>query len=264
MGDKNFTEEYILGELYRQALVAKGYKVTLKGNIGSTEIIYKALKSGQIQMYPEYTGTLLTAVAGVTAPPKNAQDAYNQAKAYVEKQGFTLTEQTPFFDSDAVGTPKAFAAKHHLVTIADLKPLGSSIKLGADPPFQTRAQGLPGLKTAYGINPKFVPLQIGIVYKALDSGQVQTADVFTTDAQLTSGKYKVLSDPKHVFGFQYVAPVVKKSVLSAEGPAFEETLNKVSSLLTLQAIQKMNAAVSLDQQSPASVAHQFLAANGLV
>ena len=149
IGDKNFTEEYILGSLYQEALAAKGYKVTLKGNIGSTEIIYKALRSGQIQMYPEYTGTLLTAVAGVTAPPKSAQQAYNQAKAYVQKQGFTLTQQTPFFDSDAVGTPKAFAAKHHLTTIADLKQLGSSLKLGADPPFQTRAQGLPGLKKAF-------------------------------------------------------------------------------------------------------------------
>src|SRR5207248_2599709 len=183
-----------------------------------TEITYKALTSGQIDMYPEYTGTLLTAAAGINAPPKSAQDAYQQAKAFAEKHGFTLLDQTPFYDSDAVGTPKAFAQKHHLVTIADLKPLGHSIKLGADPPFQTRIQGLPGLKKAYGIDPTFVPLTIGLVYKALDTGQVQLADVFTTDAQLTSGKYTVLSDPKHVFGFQNVAPIIKQSVLSAEGP----------------------------------------------
>jgi osmoprotectant transport system substrate-binding protein len=263
IGDKNFTEEYILGDLYAQALQAKGYKVTLKPNIGSTEITYKALTSGQIDMYPEYTGTLLTAAAGISAPPKSARDAYQQAKAFAEKHGFTLLDQTPFYDSDAVGTPKAFSQKHHLVTISDLKPLGHSIKLGADPPFQTRIQGLPGLKKAYGIDPTFVPLTIGLVYKALDSGQIQVADVFTTDPQLVSGKYTVLSDPKHDFGFQNVAPIVKQSVLTAEGPAFAETLNKVSALLTTQAIQKMNAAVALDQQSPASVAHQFLAANGL-
>src|ERR1700738_5065057 len=75
VGDKNFTEEYILGALYAQALAAKGYKVTVKGNIGSSEITYKALTSGQIDMYPEYTGTLLTAVAGVSTPPKTAKQA---------------------------------------------------------------------------------------------------------------------------------------------------------------------------------------------
>ena len=263
IGDKNFTEEYILGALYQQALQAKGYTVNLKGNIGSSEITYKALTSGQIDMYPEYTGTLLTAVANVAAPPKSAKAAYAEAKSFAEKHGFTLLDQTPFYDSDAVGTTKAYAQQHHLVTVADLKQLGSSVKLGADPPVQTRLQGLPGLKKAYGINPTFVPLSIGLVYKALDTGQVQTSDVFTTDAQLTSGKYTVLTDPKHVFGFQNVAPIVKQSLLAAEGPAFADTINKVSALLTIPAIQKMNAAVSLDQQSPAAVAHTFLVANGL-
>ena len=90
-----------------------------------------------------------------------------------------------------------------------------------------------GLKQVYGINPTFVPLAIGLTYKAIDSGQVRSSDVFTTDAQLTSGKYALLSDPKKVFGFQNVAPVVKESVLKAEGPAFAQTINKVSALLTL-------------------------------
>jgi osmoprotectant transport system substrate-binding protein len=263
IGDKNFTEEYILGALYQQALAAKGYKATLKGNIGSSEIIYKALTSGQIDMYPEYTGTLLTAVAGVTTPPHSAQDAYNQAKAFAEKHGYTLLAKTPFYDSDALGALKAYAQKNKLTSIADLKKLGAAVKLGGAPEFQTRAEGLVGLKQQYGINPTFVPLAIGLTYKALDSGQVGVSDVFTTDPQLTTGKYVLLSDPKKVFGFQNVAPVVKQSVVAAEGPAFQQTIDKVSSLLTLPAIQKMNAAVALDQQSPATVAHQFLAANGL-
>ncbi len=88
-------------------------------------------------------------------------------------------------------------------------------------------------------------------------------DVFTTDGQLLGGKFKVLADPKHVFGFQNVAPMVKQSVLAAEGPAFAETLNKVSALLTIKAIQQMNAAVSIDKQAATNVAAQFLAANGL-
>jgi osmoprotectant transport system substrate-binding protein len=261
IGDKNFTEEYILGSLYAQALAAKGYKVTSKGNIGSSEIIYKALQSGQIDMYPEYTGTFLTAIAGVASPPHSAPQVYAAAKSFAQKHGFTLLDQTPFYDSDALGTLKSYATQHHLTTIADLKRLGKSVKLGGPPTFQTRSQALPGLKQAYGIDPSFVPLAIGLTYKALDTGQVQVSDVFTTDPQLTTGKYTVLTDPKKVFGFQNVAPIVKQSVLAAEGPAFAQIINKVSALLTIPAIQKMNAAVALDQQPFPLVAHEFLAAN---
>jgi osmoprotectant transport system substrate-binding protein len=265
IGDKNFTEEYILGSLYAQALAAKGYKVTLKGNIGSSEITYKALKAGQIDMYPEYTGTLLTAVAGINTPPKSADAAYSQAKTWAEQHGFTLLDKTPFYDSDALGVLKSYANQHnHLSTIADLKPLGKSVKLGGAPEFATRTQGLVGLKQDYGLNPTFVPLAIGLTYKALDTGQVQVSDVFTTDPQLTTNKYKVLTDPKFVFGFQNVAPIVSKKVVAAEGPEFAATLNKVSALLTIPAIQKMNAAVALDQQPYPAVAREFLQANGLL
>jgi osmoprotectant transport system substrate-binding protein len=264
IGDKNFAEENILGALYTQALQAKGYTVTLKDNIGSSEITYKALTAGQIDLYPEYTGTLLSAIAEKTSTPKSALDAYNQAKAFVEAHGLTLLNYTPFYDSDALATTPAYAQKNGLSSVADLKKLGKQVKLGAAPEFATRFEGLEGLKKEYGIAPTFTPIAIGLSYKALDSGQVDVQDVFTTDGQLLGGKYKILADPKHVFGFQNVAPVVKQSVLSAEGPAFAETLNKVSALLTFNAIQQMNAAVSLDKQQPAAVAKQFLQANGIL
>jgi osmoprotectant transport system substrate-binding protein len=238
--------------------------VSLKGNIGSSELIYKALTSGQIDGYPEYTGTLLTAVAGVTAPPKTAQGAYEAAKAYLEKHGYTMLADTPFFDSDALGTLKSYATAHHLTTISDLEPLGASVKLGGAPEFATRVEGLVGLKQDYGLSPTFVPLAIGLTYTALDTGKVQVSDVFTTDPQLASGKYVVLTDPKHVFGFQNVGLIIKQSVLAAEGPAFAQTINAVSALLTTKAVIAMNAAVALSKQSPAAVAHQFLAANGLL
>jgi osmoprotectant transport system substrate-binding protein len=262
IGDKNFEEEYVLGSLYQEALAAKGYKVTLKGNIGSSELIYKALTSGQIDMYPEYTGTFLTAIANDNNPPRSAAQTYALAQAFAEKHGYMLLSQTPFADSDVLTATKAFATAHGLKTVADLKKLGH-FKLGAAPEFATRYEGLLGLKKVYGLNPQFVPLAIGITYKAIDSGEVDVFDAFTTDPELLSGKYTPLTDTKGVFGFQNVAPVVKQSLLKTEGPAFEATINKVSSLLTLPAIQKMNQAVAVDQQSPASVAHQFLAANGL-
>jgi osmoprotectant transport system substrate-binding protein len=263
IGDKNFTEENILGQLYSQALQAKGYNVSLKENLGSTEIIYKALTSGQIDMYPEYTGILLSAIANQTKEPPSAGQAYAQAKAFVEKHGATLLNYTPFYDSDALATLPSYVVAHHLSSIAELKPLGKLVTVGGPPEFATRFEGLLGLKQVYGVVPTFKPIAIELSYKALESGQVNVQTVFTTDGQLLSGKFKLLADPKHVFGFQNVAPVVKASVLAAEGPAFKQTLNSVSALLTLHAIQQLNAAVSIDKQSAATVAHQFLLANGL-
>jgi osmoprotectant transport system substrate-binding protein len=264
IGDKNFPEENILGQLYAQALEAKGYKINLKSEIGSSEIIYKALTSGKIDMYPEYTGVFLSAVAEQTKLPTSAEEAYKQAKAFAESKGFTMLDYTPFYDSDALAVLPSYAEKNKVKTIEDLKPLGKKVTLGAAPEFATRFEGLLGLKKEYGVDPTFKPIAIELAYKALESGQVDTQDVFTTDGQLLGGKFKLLEDPKHVFGFQNVAPIVKKNVVSAEGPAFEETVNKVSKLLTIPAIQQMNKAVSVEKQAPKTVAEQFLKANGVV
>ena len=263
IGDKNFPEELILGQLYAQALEAKGYKVNLKENIGSSELTDKALTSHQIDMYPEYTGTILSVIAHQTKAPVSAADAYTQAQAFESKRGYTLLGRTPFYDSDALAVLPAYAKAHSLKGIADLKPLGTAVTLIAAPEFATRTEGLVGLKQQYGLNPTFKPLAIGLTYTALDSGKANVADVFTTDPQLVGGKYTLLADPKFVFGYQNVAPVISKAKLKAEGPVFQQTLDSVSAKLTTDAMQKMNAAVSLDKQSAATVAHTFLAANGL-
>jgi osmoprotectant transport system substrate-binding protein len=174
-----------------------------------------------------------------------------------------MLDKTPFFDSDAMAVKPDFAQKNGLESVADLKKLGKSLKLGAPPEFKTRYEGLIGLQKQYGVNPTFVPLAIGLQYKALDDGKIQAADVFTTDGALQGGKYKVLKDPKFIFGFQNVAPIVSQKVLNQQGTDFGDTLNAVSAKLTTEAMQKMNAAVDLDKQKPAAVAKQFLQANGL-
>jgi osmoprotectant transport system substrate-binding protein len=264
LGAKNFTEQFVLGQLYKQALEAKGFTVKLKNNIGSTEIIDKGLTSGSIDIYPEYIGVLLTAVAHDNKSYPSAQAAYDAAKKFQEGRGFTLLDQTPFADVDAIAVKPPFAQKFGLSSVGDLKKAGS-FTVGGPPEFRTRFTGLVGMKKVYGItNAKFKPLTIGLQYKALDGGQVQAADVFTTDGQLQSGKYKVLSDPKNIFGYEQVAPVVNQKTLSAEGPAFAQTINAVSAKLTTKAMQQMNGAVDLDKQSPASVAKTFLQANGLL
>jgi osmoprotectant transport system substrate-binding protein len=263
IGDKNFTEEFILGDLYAQALQAKGFTVNLKPNIGSSELTDKSLTSGQIDMYPEYTGVILSVLAGQTRVPPTAETTYQAAKKFEQKRGFTLLNQTPFFDADALATLKPFATKNHLTTISDLKKL-SSWSNGGPPENETRYEGVVGLHQAYHLyNLKFVPLTIGLQYQALDSGKVDTADVFTTDGQLQSGKYVILTDTKHIFGFQNVAPVVSNKLLAREGPAFAQTLNAVSAKLTNHVMQQLNAAVDIDKVDPATVATKFLQANGL-
>ncbi len=263
IGDKNFTEEFVLGDLYAQALQAKGYTVNLKPNIGSSELTFKALTSGQIDMYPEYTGVILSVLAMQTRRPASENAAYAGAQKFVQARGFTLLDKTPFFDADAMITLKPFAQKNHLVTLGDLKKL-KSFSLGAPPENKTRYEGLVGMREAYGItNVQFTPLTIGLQYSALDKGSVDTANAFTTDGQLQSGKYVVLTDTKHIYGYQNVAPMVSNKLLAREGPAFAQTLNAVSAKLTTHVMQQLNAAVVIDKVDPATVASKFLKANGL-
>src|SRR3954464_7168152 len=120
IGTKNFTEQFILGELYKQALEASGFKVSLKSNIGSSEIVDRALTAGSLDMYPEYTGVLLSEIAGVRARPRTPQAAYRRAKAFEETRGFTLLSMTPFSDSNALAVTPKVAKEFHLRTIKDL------------------------------------------------------------------------------------------------------------------------------------------------
>jgi osmoprotectant transport system substrate-binding protein len=263
MGDKNFSEEYLLGALYSQALKAKGFSVTLKGNIGSSEITDKALTSGQIDIYPEYTGVIYTELAKLGDRPKSAASTYAGAKKFENGRGFEILQPTPFQDADGLAVLNDYAKSKQLTTIDDMSKVGS-FTYGGPPENGTRYQGVVGLKQAYGLTKlQFKPLTIGSQYQALNQKKIDSIAIFTTDGQLASGKYTVLKDTKGIFGFQQVVPVVSKKVLAAEGPAFEQILNAVSAKLTTAAIVALNKAVQIDQKDPGDVAKQFLAANGL-
>jgi osmoprotectant transport system substrate-binding protein len=264
IGTKDFTEEFVLGELYRQALQAKGYTVNLKRNIGPTEITDKALTSKQIDAYPEYTGITTAVVAKDDTLSPTKEETAQKAKAFYEKRGQTVIGPTPFQDVDAIATTKAFAQKNNLKSVADLKNL-PSFSLGARPEFKSRNTGLVGMEKQYGIdNAKFRQLALGLQYQALDKGDVDSANVFSTDAQLASGKYTVLQDPKGVFGFQQIYFVINKAKYDQlGGQQFANVIESVNKLLTNPAMQSMNAAVDLDKKDPAVVAGQFLKANGL-
>jgi osmoprotectant transport system substrate-binding protein len=266
IGTKDFTEEFVLGQLYKQALEAKGYKVNYKENIGATEIIDKALTSKQIDAYPEYTGVSLSVVAKKDTVTKSPEETQQLVKQFYEGRGQAVSDPTPFQDTDAIATTKEFATKNNLNSVADLKNIPGTFTLGARPEFKNRFNGLKGMDQVYGVkdNLKFKQLALGLQYPSLDKGDVDTVNVFSTDAQLASGKYKVLEDPKGVFGFQNVYFVINKDKLDAlGGQQFMDVINSVNKLLTDQAMPAMNAAVDLDKKKPADVAKAFLQANNL-
>jgi osmoprotectant transport system substrate-binding protein len=264
LGTKNFPEQFILGELYRQALVARGYTVKYKENIGSTELIHGALSSGKINMYPEYTGVVVQNVYHQVSP-KTAHATFLLAKKLEAKKKISVLNPTPFYDTDVVAVTNATAQKFGLKTIGDLRKAGA-FKLGGFPECKTRATCFVGYTTQYALkNAEFVPLAGISAYAALDAGDIDAADVFSTDPPLAKpSKYTVLQDPKHVTGFQNVSPLVRTSVVNSLGKPFVQVVDAVSAKLTLKAILAMNKAVIVNKQSPKAVAHAFLKANRLV
>jgi osmoprotectant transport system substrate-binding protein len=264
IGTKNFGEEYILGQIYGQALEAKGIPVQFKGSFGSSELANTAIDSGKMNFYPEYTGVIVLDLAKGKAP-KTAAATYSAAKAYEAQHGLTLLNPTPFYDSDTVTVLTTTAQKDGLHTIADLKKVPSFSYAGF-PECQTRITCLLGLKQIYGLTQvKFVPLGTISVYTLLDKGTVTSGDGFSTDPQQLDPKYTALTDTKHIFGFQNVAPVVSQKLLKgSEGTTIEQTCNAVSKDLTLQAMQAMNKAYVVDKATPKQIAQGFLKANGFL
>jgi osmoprotectant transport system substrate-binding protein len=266
IGTKNFAEEFILGQLYGQALAAKGFPVTYKNNIGSSEVIDTAFKSGKINLYPEYTGVIALDIAGTKNAPKSAAATYQVAKSFEQKsRNATLLDPTPFYDSDTFTMLTSTARKDGLTKMSDLKKLPSFSYAGY-PECDQRITCILGMKQIYGLKHiTFVPIGNISVYTLLDQGKATGGDGFSTDPAQLDPKYTALVDDKHIFGFQNVTPVVSnKLTTGSNGTLLEQTLNAVSSKLTLGAMQAMNKAYYVDKATPKQIAHGFLKANGLL
>jgi glycine betaine/choline ABC-type transport system substrate-binding protein len=268
IGSKNFTEEYILGEIYAQALQAAGYNVKKQLNLGSEVVALKALKAGQISGYPEYTSTALTSFfhAGPGEVPADAQEAYTQAKADLEKDGLTAFPPTPFADSNAVGTLTTTAKKLALVTVSDLEGKSQNLVLDGSPECRQRVDCLVGLEKNYGLKFKqFNPIDIALRYEVLDKGDADLSILFTSDAQLAnSNKYTVLDDDKGIFPAGNVIFITDQKTAQAAGPDFEKTITDVQGQLSLKVMQELNARVDIDKQTPKAVAHEYLKSAGYV
>lgn len=217
VGSKQFTESWVMGELYAQILTARGFQVVLKSNIGSADIIDRALRSHQIDLYPEYTGVILQTFAMPKRMPVTAHGTYEAAKRFEEGRGLTLLRPTPFQNRNAVAVRTSDARKHGLRTVGDLRRMGR-ISYAEYPDNITGPLGYDAVVKAYRLSAmKVRPLNIGLQYPALKNGDVDAADVFTTDPQLRRYDFTVLEDDQAIFGFQNVSPVVRRSLVERYG-----------------------------------------------
>lgn len=263
IGSKDFTEQLVLGEIYAQALESRGYKVVRKLNLGATAVADAAVRSGQIDLYPEYTGTALTAVLKKTPDQGTTSDeVWKAVHDGYQARGLAVFSETPFSNGNAVVVTKKFADEHHLTTLSDLAKIASSTQFAAVPGFDTREDGLPLLKKAYGIEFAGVKtFEIGLKYKALVDGKVNAVYGFETDGQIAEYGLVVLKDDKQIWPPYHVAPIVSRDFAASAGPEFEHVLDNVTATLDADSMREMNRQVDHDKEEPSDVAHEFVQAH---
>lgn len=263
LGTQEFPEARILGELWRQALAVNGYTVDLRKGVGPAEDLDQALQDGDVDGYVAYTGTVLSIVAGQDVTGLDPDETYARAEEFYAGQDMVMSEMTPFENKDAIATTTDFAADNRLESIADLAGLESFV-LGARPEFEELRLGLEGLREVYGLdNATFTPVELGRQYDALDAGDADAVDAFTTDPQLASGDYTLLDDPERLFGSQNVVMVVGEATLdSIDAEAFMDVIDTVNAQLVEEAVVGMNAQVT-DGRDDETVAREFLRSVGL-
>ena len=267
VGSKNFTEQKVLGEIYAQALAAAGYKVRKELNLGDEKIALKAIEAGEIDAYPEYTGTALGSFFGVKSSeiPKDEQQAFEDAKAGFAEKKLTAYPPTPFTSSNEVGLLKTKADELGVKTISDLSDKAKDLTLYGTPECRQRQDCLLGLQEVYGLRFKrFVPVAIDLRHEVLKKGQADVSIVFTTDPQIKRNNEVLLEDDKGMFPPFNSTFVVRDEVVDKAGPDLPSVIDQVNKGLTAAAMQELNARVDLDKETPEAVAAEYLKESGLL
>ncbi|MGO1165430.1 MAG: ABC transporter substrate-binding protein [Janibacter sp.] len=259
VGSADFSESILLAHVYAGALEAEGIDATTKTGIGSREVYLKALKEGSVDVIPEYTGGLALYYDEDFAETDPDQTYDGLAKVLPE--GMTVLEKSAAENKDSMVVTQETAKEDDLETVADLKAGAGDMTLGAPSEFKTRAQGIPGLKKTYGITfGDFRPLKPGqAINGALKNGQIDVANIFSTDPAIPENDFVVLEDTKNLFGSQNVVPLARTDAEDAVADA----LDGVSEKLTTEKLQKMLERTDVDKEDPEKVAEDFLADEGL-
>ncbi|HEU5267255.1 MAG TPA: ABC transporter substrate-binding protein [Jatrophihabitans sp.] len=261
VGSADFPESTLLADIYGDAMAAKGVKVTKQLNIGERGVYIAALKQGSIGAVPEYTGSIL-AYLDPKATAKSPADVFAALQTQAAKNGFAVGNFAPAQDSDTITVTKKTADQYKLTSIGDLKPVASKLTLGAPAQFKTRPDGVPALKSVYGVVfGRFTPTAAGgaVTVNALKNGSIHAADIFSTDPAIAKNGFVALKDPKSMFAAQNVVPLFSKKVLTQP---MKDAVDAVSAKLDTATLAKLVGEVA-GGQSPDTVAKQWLSSNGL-
>jgi glycine betaine/choline ABC-type transport system substrate-binding protein len=266
VGSKNLPEQFVLGEIYSQALEAAGFKVKKSLDIGSEQIAHKALQGGKIDAYPEYTATALINFFKVKPADieRDANKAYEDTKAFFAKEDITALAPTPFENSYRLGMTKEGAAKiGNPKVMSDLKGKVKDLTITGYPECNQRQDCLFGLQDTYGLKfGKFITSQQP--YQVLDSGDADVAIISTTDGDLAGGKYEILGDDKKFFPPYNITFSIRDEALKSIGSEGQKVIEDVQKPLTAKVMQELNARAVIDKQKPAVVAKSYLQQAGFI
>lgn len=265
VASKDFTEEFILGEMYALLLENAGYQVERKINLGGTPVVQQALLNGEVDLYPEYTGTgLLTVLKQpVMSDPAAVYEAVKTG--YEEQFQLTWLEPAPMNNTQALAMTNARASELGLTNISEMVAVADQLVMAAPPEFAEREDGYPGLQRVYGDFgfKEVLAVDAGLRYQALLNGEADIIMAFGTDGEIAANDLVVLKDDQGLWPPYQVAPVVRQAVLDAN-PELAETLNQLAPLLTDATMQQLNYEVSGNQREPADVAKEFLVSQKLI
>lgn len=256
VGSQAYYSNEIVAEIYAQALEDAGKKVERKFNIGQRDAYMPALESGDVTVFPEYTGNLLQwfdKSATVTEP-----DAVYDALTKAMPEGLSVLEQAPAADQDSYTVTAAFAKEHSLKTIEDLAGV-TGLTLGGNPELQKRVYGPEGLKKVYGVDVAFSPTADTTLDELL-AGNIQVADIYTADPSIKTENLVPLEDPKGLFLASHIVPVVNDGVKAEVA----DVLNAVDAKLTTDQLIEMNVQSVKDKKSAPEIAKAWLTAQGLL
>ncbi|WP_446387549.1 glycine betaine ABC transporter substrate-binding protein [Coleofasciculus sp. B1-GNL1-01] len=265
VGSKDFTEQFILGEMYALVLENQGFDVERKLNLGGTPVAQAGLESGQIDLYPEYTGTALLTVLNRPVSSDSQQVYQTVANSYQEKYNLVWLEPAPMNNTQALVMTPEGAKDYTIKTISDMVDQASQLTLIGPPEFEVREDGLLGLKQVYGDFQleKFIPADPGLRYQALSEGQADVAVAFGTDGEINAFNLVVLEDNQNFFPPYQVAPVVRQETLEKH-PGIRDALNQLAPKLTNETMRRLNYEVSGKKREPAEVAREFLIQEGFL
>ncbi len=265
VGSKDFTEQFIIGEMYALVLEKAGFTVERKLNLGGTPVAQAGLVSGEIDLYPEYTGTGLLTVLKLPASSDRQQVFSDISKGYKEQFDLVWLEPSPMNNTQALAMTKERSDALGIKTLSEMIAKAGELTIIGPPEFEQREDGLPGIKKGYGDFQlkAYKAVDPGLRYKGLVDGEADVAVAFGTDGEVSAFNLVLLADDKNIFPPYQVAPVVRQKALDAN-PGIAEALNALAPKLTDATMQKLNFEVSGKQKEPADVAKEFLTQEGLI